>query len=134
MRKVTYYCDRCGKLIDSKMARLTTVFIDTAFDIEEEQEDGAELCMACYWEVDQVTANAVMNKDMPAPEEKPVEEPVQKPEEKPKKVPHNKVEIDMPEVFALKNAGWSLDKIGQEFRVSGQTIANHIAAYNKEVQ
>ena len=132
MRKVTYYCDRCGKLIDSKMARLTTVFIDTAFDIEEEQEDGAELCMACYWEVDQATANAVMQK--PAQKVEKQEAPVEKPEEKPKEVPHNKVEIDMPKVFALKNAGWSLDKIGQEFRVSGQTIANHIAAYNKEVQ
>ena len=124
MRKVTYYCDRCGKLIEGKIARLTTVFIVPDIDVIDEQEDGAELCMECDWEVDQATANAVMNCPKPTPKEVP--------EEKPKKKPTNKVDIDMPKVFALRKAGWSYEKIGSEFHVSDQTIINHIKEWNKE--
>ena len=127
MRKVTYYCDRCGKLIERDMVRLRSVFIDAATDIVTEEEDGAELCFDCYSFVDDATATAVMNK----PAQK-VEKPVEAPAEKPKKVPHNKVEIDMPKVFALRKAGWSYEKIGLEFHVSDQTIINHINAWNKE--
>lgn len=126
MRKVTYYCDRCGKLIEGKMVRLGATFVDTVTDLPVDQEDGAELCEECYWEVDQATADAVMNK--PTPKEAPVE----KPAEKPKKKATNKANIDMPKVFALRKAGWSYEKIGLEFHVSDQTIINHINAWNKE--
>jgi hypothetical protein len=125
MRKVKYYCDRCGKEITGNVMRLTTCFIDPEADEVIDQEFGAELCRECYEIVDEATMKAVRDKE-------------EKPTPKPKKINNrpapNKVDIDMPKVFALRKAGWSLDKIGEEFGVSGQTIANHIAAYNSEQQ
>ena len=123
MRKITYFCDRCGEEIMGTVMRLSTCFVDPAADEVIDQDFGAELCRKCYEIVNEATMKAIQNKEEnPAP--------------KPKKINHrpapNKVDIDMPKVFALQKAGWSLDKIGEEFGVSGQTISNHIKAYNEK--
>lgn len=39
------------------------------------------------------------------------------------------VQLDMGKVKALRNAGWSFEKIAEEFNCSTQTIINHL---NKE--
>lgn len=57
------------------------------------------------------------------------EEP--KPEQKPKpKKAVNRKELDMGKVKALREAGWSLEKIADEMGCAAQTIANHL----KEVE
>lgn len=46
--------------------------------------------------------------------------------EKPGRKAGIKTVLDMGKVHALKDAGWSADKIGLEFGVSGQTILNRL--------
>lgn len=116
MRKITYYCDRCGKVITDEVHILGHQVIDPDSGELTLQEWGAELCKDCFEWVDAATMTAIRDVRKEAPQ---------------KKTPVNKADIDMGKVFALRDAGWSLDKIGEEFRVSGQTIANHITAYNK---
>lgn len=106
MRKVTFYCDRCGEQISGKIYRLATYFGDPDDDESEWLVAyGAELCEKCYKTVDNSVATAIKNT---APKKK------------------SGKEIDMGKVRALRNAGWSCEKIGEEFGVSGQTIINHL--------
>ena len=42
---------------------------------------------------------------------------------------YKRVQLDMGKVKALRNAGWSFEKIAEEFKCSTQTIINHL---NKE--
>ena len=57
------------------------------------------------------------------PKPKPAPKPEQKPA--PKKT-NAKIELDMGKVKALRDAGWTLDKIADEMGVSPQTIANRL--------
>ena len=43
---------------------------------------------------------------------------------------YKRVQLDMGKVKALRNAGWSFEKIAEEFKCSAQTIINHL---NREV-
>ena len=69
MRKTTFYCDRCGKLIPDRsiMYQLMTRFVDVldtcpnGYDAEEEEEEGAELCADCHKEIDDMVAFMVKN-------------------------------------------------------------------------
>ena len=54
------------------------------------------------------------------------EEPIKETKETKKEA--KKVELDMGKVKALRNAGWSYDKIGEEFGVTGVTISNRLKA------
>ena len=109
MKKIRYYCDRCKKEIQGPIV-LGTIFGNV--DVPEDDWDlerGAELCEICYKAVDDVVMKVIRGVNM---------------------VPAGtKVEIDMGKVFALRKAGWNLDKIGTEFGVTGVTIANRIKAY-----
>lgn len=111
MKKVRYYCDRCKKEIQGSIFVLGTIY-GSVEDPEERWDDidkGAELCDSCYKDVDNVIMKVICGVNM---------------------VPAGtKVEIDMGKVFALRKAGWNLDKIGTEFGVTGVTIANRIKAY-----
>lgn len=42
-----------------------------------------------------------------------------------------KKELDMGKIKALRKAGWSFDKIGDEMGVSAQTIANRMKEYEQ---
>lgn len=115
MKKTTICCDRCGKEITTgKVYQLATFISDPgkSWDLGDEvdTESGADLCEDCYQVIDDAVA-AVMKAEK---------------EKKPGKRPINRVDLDMGKVHALKNAGWSADKIGLEFGVSGQTILNRL--------
>lgn len=79
------------------------------------------------------------------PEEVKPEEPMEQPEpvKKPavKKKPSKggkagmpKKNIDMGKVGALRKAGWSWAKIGDEFSVSATTVMNHWEEYQKSIK
>lgn len=57
------------------------------------------------------------------------EEP--KPEPKPAKKSGQKKPLDMSKVKALRNAGWSFNKIGDEMGVSAQTIENRMKEHEQ---
>lgn len=53
-------------------------------------------------------------------------EPEPEPKKPAPKKPAGKINIDMGKVKALRNAGWSFDKIADEMGCSSQTIANRL--------
>lgn len=97
MRKVIFYCDKCGIEIQGDPAIVGT-------------GDIYDLCPKCAAELNSIVSNWISGKTTE------------------RKTQGRKKDIDMPKVHALKNAGWSLEKIGIEFGVAPQTIANHLKA------
>ena len=116
MRKITYYCDRCGKEAPS-VVQIGYRTIDPETGDPVDYEFGAELCVDCFDLVDKATMAAVNTKP-PTPIKK--------------KASTNKRDIDMPKVLALRKAGWTFEKIGIEFGVTDQTIINRIRAWEAE--
>lgn len=114
MRKITYYCDRCGKEAPS-VVQIGYRTIDPETGDPVDYEFGAELCLDCFDLVDKATMAAVNSK----------------PSVKVKK-PTGKKDIDMPKVLALRKAGWTFEKIGIEFGVTDQTIINRLRAWEAE--
>ena len=115
MRKISYFCDRCGKEVTAGLVQIGYRTIDLTTGDPEDYEFGAELCVDCFAVVDKATMAAIQNKP-----------PVVKKKVRPK------LDIDMPKVLALRQAGWSFEKIGEEFHVSSQTIINHLRAWEAE--
>jgi len=118
MRKTTYYCDRCKQPINGMVFQLATLF-GTAedFEIRHDMTDGAELCEDCYKIVDDACASAIRNVT--------------------RVVSHSstskrRIEIDFPKVEALRDAGWTWKKIGEEFGVSDATIITRYREYIEE--
>ena len=116
MRKIEWYCDRCNKLIDGTVHVLAVHYYDhEAFSDLLDEEEGAHLCKECFELVDGAIMETIYNL-------KPKEE------EEPKKKAggYGKLDLDLGKIAALRNAGWSFDKIGDELGVSGTTIRNKI--------
>jgi hypothetical protein len=63
--------------------------------------------------------------------EEPKPEPKPAPKAPDPKKQGAKKQLDMGKVKALRNAGWSFDKIADEIGVSAQTIANRLKAASK---
>lgn len=121
MRKITFYCDRCGKLITDKVYHEGyKLLAEDGFAIDEEY--GAELCRECFEEIDDMIAFMIKNPKIHFENGKPKEEAPKKTHGGDRK----SLKLDLGKIAALRNAGWSLEKIGQEMRCSPQTIANHM--------
>ena len=105
MRKIIFICDKCGKEIDQEW-KVTMI------------NDIYDLCPDCNQELCAVVDEWIGKKPEPAPAQKTKRKAV------------NRVEIDMPKVHALLDAGWSYYKIGEKFGVSGQTISNRLKEEN----
>lgn len=118
MRKITYFCDRCGKLIEGIIPQIGTRFLDSEGN-EEDHEYGAELCRDCFGEIDDMIAYMVKNPSVHFSNGEKI-----KPKD-PKKS-NNKSKLDLGKIAALRNAGWTIDKIADEMKVSHQTIRNHM--------
>lgn len=118
MRKITYYCDRCGKQVQTDIVKILATHYytqDNNTDVPDDEDEGAILCESCLDIIDAAITQAMKLVALP--------------DEKPKKKAwggQNKKQLDLGKIAALRNAGWSLDKIGEEFSVSGTTIANHL--------
>ena len=116
MRKIMYYCDRCGKQIQTDVVRILATHYytqDNNTDVPDDEEEGAMLCNTCIDIVDAAIVAAMKLVTLP---------------EKPKKQHggQNKKNLDLGKIAALRNAGWSLEKIGDEMGCSAQTVANHL--------
>lgn len=109
MKKVIYICDYCGKEIKGdvftfRIAKKIDDSLDFSQDMKKWDPDICPDCLPAWIE-------AVAPK---------MEEPKKKPGRKP---------LDMGKVIALRNAGWSLERIASEMKVSPQTIANRLAEH-----
>lgn len=137
MRKTTFFCDKCGRQVTDTIFQIGFRTIDVLTGEQIEEEFNAEFCRDCYKEIDDAVAVAVMSHgkkpevDTTATAVKADEilagvlpkDPTPEPK---KRTAPNRAKLDMPKVHALINAGWSYDKIGVEFGVSGQTISNRL--------
>lgn len=124
MRKITIFCDRCGKQIDTISMWLHT-FIYELPETEDADnvEEGAELCPDCYNEIDDMVAFMVKNPTIHFDGGKQIEQEKQK---KTHGGDRKSLKLDLGKMAALRNAGWSYDKIAQEMHCSPQTVSNHI--------
>lgn len=128
MRKTTFFCDRCGKMLSGKAQQLGVRDIDTETGgAEIDGEWGAELCPDCYRMIDDMIAFVVKNKMFKFSGGKLFNMAGAHVSS----TAHNAKPLDMPKVIALRNAKWSYDKIGEEFGVSGVTVKNQLEKYNK---
>ena len=120
MRKVTIFCDRCGKQI-RLVSKLLTTFSYNVDNTEDPEavDDGAELCIDCYNEIDTMIAFMVKNPTIHFDGGKQIGE------EKPKRISKKK-DLDLGKMAALRNAGWSYEKIADDLRCSAQTVANRM--------
>ena len=71
--------------------------------------------------------------DEDAHAEEPKQEPEPKAEPKPKQTATKKP-LDDGKILALRNAGWSLEKIADEMNCSPQTVANHLERMKKKAK
>ena len=104
MRKVLYFCDKCGKQI-----------ADEEFFAFSSRTGQIETCDQC--------AAVLRERIWKIVDDFMAEESAAVPAEKPKK--KGKV-IDLPKIGALRSAGWSVKNIAIEFGVAEQTIRNHL--------
>lgn len=120
MRKITFYCDRCGKEIPELVLNLGTRELDVTSgdDYECQREWSAELCKDCYEEIDDMVAFMVKNPTIHFDGGKQIVP-------KDPKKQNNRTKLDIGKIGALLRAGWSMAKIADEMGVSAQTIANH---------
>ena len=120
MRKITFYCDRCGKMVDGLKYQLA-VYWTSEEDLNLdpwELETGADLCRDCYKEIDDMVAFMVENPTIHFDGGKQIVP-------KDPKKQNNRTKLDIGKIGALIRAGWSMAKIADEMGVSAQTIANH---------
>lgn len=129
MKKLTIYCDVCGKQITGKVYK---VFIGAqdADKIEddpcyEEVEQENDFCEGC---IDSVTQLITTFTSKPALDETEESKPV---EEKPKKTKKPKEDkrkkTDAGKIWALHDAGWNTSSIAMEAQCSTQTVRNILA-------
>lgn len=122
MRKITFYCDRCGKQIEKEVNNIGVRFLNTE-GVEVDNEFGAELCADCYNEIEEMITFMMLNPTIHFDGGKQIEQ------EKPKKThggDKKSLKLDLGKMAALRNAGWSYDKIAQEMHCSAQTVSNHM--------
>ena len=128
MKKLTIYCDVCGKQITGKVYK---VFIgeQDADKIEDdpcykEYEQENDFCEGCIDSVAQLIATFTSKPALDETEEpKPVEE-------KPKKQKADKdkrKKVDAAKVWALYDANWGTADIAAEMMCSTQTVRNILA-------
>lgn len=120
MRKITFYCDRCGKMVDGLKYQLA-VYWTSEEDLNLdpwELETGADLCRDCYKEIDNMVAFMVKNPTIHFDGGKQIVP-------KDPKKQNNRTKLDIGKIGALLRAGWSMAKIADKMGVSAQTIANH---------
>ena len=132
MRKTTFYCDRCGAMTND-ITQLGHRIIDTESGFETDHEWAAELCPACFKEIDDTIVHMIWHPEFKTPPQ------ILKDPKPKKKVSGNRIELDLGKIAALHNAGWSNRKIAEEMHVSDVTIANRLEEAmefleNKDIQ
>ena len=61
MRKMVFYCDRCGKQVTDKLKQLGHLVIETENGFSEGEEWAAELCPECFEEIDSMITWMMMH-------------------------------------------------------------------------
>ena len=105
MRKIMYFCDKCGKELDASEPWMVVDYEDVRMDF----------CFNCAGRVLDAVNGCLTDQ----------QEPKQEPQKRGRGGPNNKSRLDIAKIGALYAAGWSTSDIATEFNVTAQTIRNH---------
>lgn len=132
MKKTIYICDCCGEMIEEP--DWFTVFYGLTSmesNVTKTEKLFEDICSGCMNGLKDVlkTGNLVRKPAQMKEARQPAlmkkdSQPVVK--KSPKDMPKRQA-FDEGKARALRNAGWSLEKIADEMRCSAQTVANHLA-------
>lgn len=126
MRKITFYCDRCGKEITGTVYQLATIWFGADTPEVTECDYGADLCAECNRIVDDaVLAEMQIGKQLQQIEEAKAKKAEKKIAPKVNKA-HHKSKLDLGRIAALYRNNWTIKNIADDLRVSEQTIRNHL--------
>lgn len=110
MRKTVFVCDRCGKVIENNVVSVAIGVCPAEGNMFEfDESDGADLCQDCYEDLKQF----LKSKSTPEPQAKPRRKGA-------------RIDLDLGKMAALRNAGWSYDKIADELHVPQGTVINRM--------
>lgn len=139
MRQVKFVCDCCGKAINVSVYMLYGAEVDDTESVANgamfQQFDDVHLCEDCYEDIDAVVMEAITkiriskNKKVSEPKKETVaiDVPEKKKENKPGPVKGQPVKkIDDGKMLALKNAGWTCEKIADEMGLGVSTVWRHL--------
>lgn len=112
MRKIIYYCDRCGKEIEENPLSFEAVLQRTESGTVEDIDGVSDICESCANDLMERIRKMILSAEV---------------KEKPKKEA-KKQTVDSGKVVALAKAKWSVAKIADEMRCSQQTVRNILRA------
>lgn len=115
MRRINYYCDKCGK----------PLIIGKPWMQVDRSEKHYDFCDECE-EVIQIFINNFLHPQEPEAPEPAPEAPRKVIPKAPPGGDRRSLKLDLGKVGALHAAGWSNAKIAQEMGCSPQTIGNHL--------
>jgi ribosome-binding protein aMBF1 (putative translation factor) len=125
MKKTTYICDGCGREI-TRPEWYTVFYGITSSEnaVTRTKELFEDICEDCMNGLKDVLQTGKLIRK-PAAMKESSQQDVKK---TPKKTDLSKKQpFDEGKARALRNAGWSLEKIADEMKCSPQTVANHLA-------
>ena len=130
MRKVTIYCDVCGKQITGKVYKVFIGFQDADKVVDdpcfEQIESEKDYCVNCVDSLTQLINTFAQPALDEIEEPKPVEETPKK--QKTEKADKDKrKKVDAAKVWALYDANWGTADIAAEMMCSTQTVRNILA-------
>lgn len=125
MRKLVYVCDKCGKtLSDKEIHALRLYKIDyTTKPERSEYVPWANYLQTMHFCSD--CAKKLLEGILPGQKKATDPEPKKEPAVESRRT-NKKKEIDIGKARALKNAGWSYEKIGDELGVTGMTVRKYL--------
>lgn len=122
MKKITIYCDGCGKQITGMIYKVGFGILEgdqiNADPVYEDIEQEMDFCLTCIVDLADTVRNYSRKMEAPALEETEEPKPVEK---KPRK------KVDAGKVWALYDAGWNTSSIAMEAQCSTQTVRNILA-------
>jgi len=139
MKVITYYCDRCGARIDGPLIyKIIGHRVEKASgDYLADEGDSLDYCEKCYRIIQQQIESAISNITEEDPEkddsgelpfvdpvddqEEELDEDLEAPEETGKKL---RKQCDVGKMKALREAGWSLQKIADDMGCTATTVSN----------
>lgn len=140
MKKIIYYCDRCGKEIVGGNIKINPMYENLGPDRKQyvfEENCERDYCMECAEEIQAFMLCVIKNKQEKEPSSEKFMQSISKggQEKEISEAAPKKRQLDTGKIIALRKAGWTQTKIAEEMGTS-QTIISGILkqAENMEVK
>ena len=132
MRKLSYFCDCCGKPLTDTFPMLVVHHVDVEYGDPVDFDYGPDLCTECCDRILPEILKLVVEKEKKSadPEKeyhtKPAKPADKKKQTKDAAYSRQKINLDLGKIAALRRAGWTVAEIADELRVSQSTIHRNL--------